>query len=104
MNKKQLKAELKKVKKHLEEAHKCIYIQGCEFNVENKIIWDKATVAVMDKVAEGLLTMTNIFAKQNISLDAMLKIDGAHNLHVSGSQFMNKNPESENTGIDYGIE
>ena len=49
-------------------------IQDCNFESHNEVIWDKSVLATVDKVAQGLLNLTELFTAQKIVIDALLKI------------------------------
>ena len=49
-------------------------IQDCNFESHNEVIWDKSVLATVDKVAQGLLNLTELFTAQKIVIDALVKI------------------------------
>ena len=49
-------------------------IRDCNFTSHNEVIWDKSALATVDKVAQGLLNLTELFTAQKIVIDALLKI------------------------------
>ena len=49
-------------------------IQDCNFTSHNEVVWDKSVLATVDKVAQGLLNLTELFTAQKIVIDALLKI------------------------------
>ncbi|OHB71878.1 MAG: hypothetical protein A2W23_06420 [Planctomycetes bacterium RBG_16_43_13] len=61
-------------------------IQDCNFESHNEVIWDKSVLATVDKVAQGLLNLTELFTAQKIVIEAMVKIsDGdTTNAEISG--------------------
>jgi hypothetical protein len=47
-------------------------IKDCVFK---GVDWDKSVIETVDKVAQGLLNLTELFKSQNINIEAMLKIE-----------------------------
>ncbi|OHB72170.1 MAG: hypothetical protein A2W23_04885 [Planctomycetes bacterium RBG_16_43_13] len=65
--------EKKKIKKSLSAPIGTV-ISDCNFESHNQVIWDKVTLETIDKVAQGLLNLTQLFNSQKIVVDALLKI------------------------------
>ena len=69
-------------------------VSDSTFTMKTEIVWDKATVDVMGKVAQGLLNMTELFKNQKIELPSMLNISGVKGMTISGC-VLNSNSDAE---------
>lgn len=49
-------------------------IQYCTFN---GLVWDKSALETVHLVAKGLVNLTELFKSQNVTIDALLKLQGA---------------------------
>ena len=65
--------EKKKIKESLSVPIGTV-ISDCNFKSNIEVVWDKVTLETIDKVAQGLLNLTQLFNSQKIVVDALLKI------------------------------
>lgn len=77
-------SDVKSIAEDLLENKSFTTIQDSTFSMKTDIIWDKASVQVMDKVAQALLNLTKTFNDQRVSLDAMVKLDNVNGATISG--------------------
>lgn len=100
---KKTKADLEKEILNLKSEMQKHYhsISNNNFQMKTEIIWDKATVQVMDKVAQGLLNMTSVFNKQKVELPSLLSIKDTKDIVINGCIFNTGEQEDSDAALKF---